>query len=67
MPYKITIGVQVSVGGDSNLYDNIGYCNFTLTSPTGAPAITLVGVGVGFAAGFVVMGVIALVTRKGKR
>jgi streptogramin lyase len=66
-PAKITVGVQVSVGGDSNLYDNVGYCNFTLTTPTGAPSITLVGVGVGFAAGFVVMGVIALVTRKGKR
>jgi hypothetical protein len=67
MPYKITIGVQVSVGGDVDLYDNIGYCNFTLTSPTGAPSITLVGVGIGFVAGFVVMGVITLATRKGKR
>jgi len=65
MPTSITVGVQVSVGSDSNLYDNIGYCNFTLTS-TSPLTLTLGGIAVGFAAGFGVMLVIALILRKRK-
>nr|MDO8099484.1 hypothetical protein [Candidatus Njordarchaeota archaeon] len=65
MPTSITVGVQVSVGSDSNLYDNIGYCNFTLTS-TSPLTLTLGGIALGFTAGFGVMLVIALVLRKRK-
>nr|MDO8133686.1 hypothetical protein [Candidatus Njordarchaeum guaymaensis] len=63
MPSSTTVGVQVSVGGDSNLYDNVGYCNFTLTFPT-TPLFSLPSIVIGFAAGFVLMAAIALVTRK---
>jgi hypothetical protein len=64
--YINVVGVQVSVTGDTNLYDNVGYRNFTLIPATAPPMFTIAGIGVGFAAGFVLMAAVALVIQKRK-
>jgi hypothetical protein len=60
----ITIGVQISVAGDSNVYNNVAYANFTAVTPAGAPAFTLPGLAGGFIAGAIVGGLIIGVLRR---
>jgi streptogramin lyase len=63
VPDNVTIGVQVVSVGDYNLYDKIGYANFTVTTPNAPPTFTVPGVAAGFIAGVAGMGLIIVVAR----
>ena len=63
-PTNFTIGVQVSVSGDCNVYNNVAYANFTSVSPTAPPAFTAPGIAAGFIGGAIAGGLIIGVLRR---
>jgi streptogramin lyase len=67
VPTNFTIAVQVSAAGDSNLYDNVAYANFTSVTPltqAGPPTSTIIGIVGGFIAGAIVGGAIIHILRR---